>query len=77
MARHRFDEVDDGVRWGGPKLLEGRDTPPHRHARDRRERRAGRPADDARFASCAWPDRPAPGGTSPAFRPPVLGNLVV
>ncbi|HKS44372.1 MAG TPA: hypothetical protein VJT49_04510 [Amycolatopsis sp.] len=24
MARHRFDEIDDRVRWGGPALTESR-----------------------------------------------------
>ncbi|WP_156960404.1 hypothetical protein [Amycolatopsis taiwanensis] len=34
MARHRFDEVDDRFKWGGPELLRRWGHVPSTHGRE-------------------------------------------
>lgn len=49
MARHRYDELDDRVRWGGPALLEEGDGQPNHHARQDEEPGADRADESERL----------------------------
>lgn len=71
MAKHRFDELEDGVRWGGPALLEKSNAATHHHGRANDEH-----ADSERFASRRRLGRLKLLG-SMRFRPPPPGNLGV
>jgi hypothetical protein len=62
MAKHRFDEVDNRFKWGGPALLETWSHAPGTHGRDHEDVTVPEPSAEPRGTDVR---------TSPRWRRPV------